>query len=123
MTMAATPLQRMLRQAARRDLIALSVRRVGVWLAVALGLALAALAVDRWFGLGIPPWLYFAAMVAGVVGGVTHAAFTRRDRLNIAVTLDHSLKLKDRIGSALAVDRQAVGGAFNQHDDGFAELV
>jgi hypothetical protein len=122
MTMAGppAPLHRLLRHAARRDLMALSLRRMGYWLAVACAFALAVLAVDRWLGLNVSRWVYAGIALAGAAGGIVHAVLARRDPLDIAVTLDHSLKLKDRVGSALALEQEGSRPFF---DDGFAELV
>ena len=117
--MPVTPFQRMIRHAARRDLLALAVRRAGWWLAIACGFAVAILAIDRWFGIHLPRWAYASIVASGALAGLIHAALTRRDHLQIAITLDHSLRLKDRVGSALALEKNAAPFS----DAGFAELV
>jgi hypothetical protein len=121
--MPAKPLQNMLRHAARRDLIALALRQVGLWLAVACGVALLVVAADRWRGMGLSGWAYLCIAGAGVIGGVIHALIVRHDELAIALTLDRSLRLKDRIGSAIALDRKRASDAFSSDDDGFAEML
>src|SRR5262245_19014148 len=117
--MSATPFQRMLRQAARRDLYAVAVRRVGVWLAWACGAALLVLALDRWFGMGVPRTAYAIIVALGGLGGIIHALLNRRDQLEIAVQLDRELRLKDRVGSALAMEKRT--DPFT--DEGFGELL
>lgn len=112
-----TNVQQTIKKARRRLTTAAAIRRTGTAIAVSAGAGLVLLAVDRLAGLNITMLVYLAVLGAGLAAGVVHSLMTRPELLAVAVRLDRSLGLRDRLGSAEAI---RTGGV---QDEGFSALV
>ncbi|MHC4426995.1 MAG: hypothetical protein ACYS0D_00125 [Planctomycetota bacterium] len=98
-------LDRAIQRARRRATADLILRRAGAGLAFGALAGLGLLGLDRLLGAGLS-WTAFAALLAGgLVLGVLRAWAQRPARLPVAVRLDRTLGLKDRIGTAEAIRR------------------
>ncbi len=84
-----------------------AVHRAGLGLMSASGLALAALIGERAAGLGWPWWIYAIAIGSGVLLGALSAVMVPPRRFDMAVKLDRTLGLRDRIASAEIVRHDA----------------
>lgn len=126
--------QQLIEKARRRDLLDRALRDAGWGLTVGLILSLVVLALDRGLQLNLPWFIYAILAGAGFVAGLGHAFATRPDRLAVAVRLDRTLGLKDRIGTAAYISEllpsEAESGAsphtaavLKKQDAAFAELV
>jgi len=114
-----TDLKHILRRAARRELFGRAVRRAGFGLAIALAAALLLLLADRLLGLSLAPGLYGTIALAGAVGGIATAVATGSNRFAAAVHLDRRFDLRDRLGSAAALEEAPAKG----QDRAFVSLV
>lgn len=107
-------LDRLIARTRQRLLIADAVRLGGLWLAITTALALILAVGDRFLALGLGLWLLGAVALAGLPIAAVAAWRRRADVLEVAARLDATLRLKDRLGTAVAVD---------QHDGAMAQLV
>ncbi len=114
-------IQHVLKQAQRRVLVQHAIRFAGWGVALALLAAMVFLFADRLAGLRVPVQFYFLFPVAGLVGGVVYALLNQTRRLAIAVQLDRSLNLKDRIGTFESLAMHSPRDL--RFDEDFAELV
>src|SRR5688572_14463170 len=117
-----TSIQHTLSQAARRDLFDRALHGAGWGLLAGLTLATVALPAERLLpGVAAPLSAYVVLIALGLAAGVVQSLWTRPDRLAVAVRLDRSLGLKDRIGTAVALTPSPGDGSM--HDQEFAGLV
>lgn len=115
-------LDHIIRQAARRQLLNRALRLGGVGAAVGAAVGLVLLGVDRLGSVAMPWWVFAGLCAAGLIAGVAAALMRRPDALDVAARLDHVLRLRDRLGTAVAVQR----GLIRLHRDeerGFAALT
>ncbi len=110
-------LPHILRRARRRQLANQALHSSGVGLGAAAGLGLALLVLDRTVAVGVRFELYLILLGAGMLAGFIHAAATRPAPWSVAVHLDRTLHLKDRLATAEAIRRGRI------HDDGLAALA
>ena len=110
-------LQHILHRARRRRFVDDALSRSSFGLAAAAGAGLAVLAVDRLAGLGVPVVAFGVLLAVGALVGVVYAAVTRPQVIAVAVRLDRTLHLKDRLATAEALRTHRVG------DHAFAQLV
>ena len=110
-------LQHILHRARRRRFVDDALTRSSFGLAAAAGAGLAVLAVDRLAGLGVPVVAFGVLLAVGALVGVVYAAVTRPQVIAVAVRLDRTLHLKDRLATAEALRTHRVG------DHAFAQLV
>lgn len=101
------------RKALRRRLLARFVRALGATLATAAALSLGLIVVDRLFSLEWNVWLLAGAPAGAALLGALIAAMWRRESLlNAAVEVDRALQLRDRLGSALALEQESPDDPF-----------
>ena len=116
-------LMHILRRTARRHLAQRVVRFTGTGLLAALGAGCALLLLARATGLPLPSIIHVAVAAAGLLCGLAFA-FTRQPGPHtLAVLLDHSFDLKDRLGTAEALTDHTPRWGRARNDAGFAELV
>lgn len=95
----------------RRLWLAAIVRAAGRCLTVAAGAGVALVATDRLLGMEVPFWTLVATPVlAGVIATGLVGARERRRAGEASIVLDHALGLRDRVSSALALERAASNG-------------
>ncbi|MCH6551471.1 MAG: hypothetical protein IH804_05600 [Planctomycetes bacterium] len=110
-------LPHMLRRARRRRLANAAFHSAGVGLGAAAGLGLALLVLDRTVGIGARLEVYFVLLGAGLLAGLVHAALTRPAMWSVAVHLDRTLHLQDRLATAEAIRQGRID------DEGLAALA
>jgi len=115
-----TTTRELIRRASRRMLADRMLRLGGRGLAIGATLAVAAVIAQRLLGVTAPWWasLIIVAVAGGL--GLLIAILRSPTRLDAAIALDRALHLKDRIGSAVAMDDSHDA---RLHDDAWAELV
>src|SRR5262245_54007326 len=104
-------------KAARREWINRALHTGGRAVVGGLVLGLVLLAIDRLAGLRLPVTALLAPPAVCLLIGLAYAALARRDRVVAAVHLDRALRLKDRMGTAQALQQRAPGAV---HDQEFA---
>ncbi|MHC5022283.1 MAG: hypothetical protein ACYTGG_00025 [Planctomycetota bacterium] len=93
---------------ARRRLLAdHCLHGAGRGLTLAAALAIALLAADRLLAWNLPLLAFAGVLGAGAGLGMIATALRRPDPLDVAVRLDRALRLKDRIGTAVALQSAA----------------
>jgi len=97
-------LDRLIARTRRRLLIADGVRLGGWWLAISTSLALVAATADRFLAVGLPLWSIVMIALSGLPIAATLAWRRRAAELDAAVRLDDNLRLKDLLGTAVAID-------------------
>lgn len=107
----ASHLDRLIARTRRRLLLADGVRLGGLCLAVTAALALLTAIGDRFLALGLPLWLHGAIALSGLPIGAALAWRRRAAGLEAAARLDETLRLKDRLGTALAIEETDRAGA------------
>lgn len=102
-----------IRSAARRRLQRRFVERTGPALLIASGTGLAAAVVDRLAGPGFAWWHFVLwPVLVGLSVGLFLSLRRRDTPLRAAVEVDTSLRLRDRLGSALVLSESANGDPF-----------
>ena len=114
-----TDLRHILGRAARRDLAQQVVRRAGAGLFAGLVAGCVLLLADRTGLLAVPGGLYVLIAALGAMVGIALAALSRRDRLALALQLDRTFRLKDRLVTAESLRE----GGPRRQDAAFAALV
>jgi hypothetical protein len=108
-----SPLHRLARRASRRLTLARFIRTLGVALPICIGAAALAVLTGRLLGSGFPWWW---ALAAGVVAALAIAGViawrSRASAIAAASEVDAALKLKDKLGSALALESRAAQDPF-----------
>src|SRR5688572_7645542 len=99
----------MLKLARRRWLIDQALRYAGWGLFGGLILALGLLGLDRFTRIDVPSAAMFVAAGVGLLAGLAIAYSLQPRAIDVAVHLDRALKLKDRIGTATAIDDRHPG--------------
>jgi len=95
-----------LRKARRRVAIDLSLRFGALGMCAGAGAAAVLVAIDRVFDImALPWWVYAVVAAVGLIGGLIYAAVRTPAPSRLAVELDAALHLKDRLGTAEAIDR------------------
>lgn len=108
-----SPLHRLARKASRRLTLARFIRTLAVALPLCLAVAALAILTGRLLGSAFPWW--WAAAPAAAIALITATTVAWRARpttIAAAAELDAALKLKDRLGSALALEPQSKQDAF-----------
>ncbi|MEC9372238.1 MAG: hypothetical protein VYC34_00265, partial [Planctomycetota bacterium] len=99
--------RRLAKSAARRRAAGRLLRLLGPWLCVGFGVGLALVALDRFFGPGLPGWaLLLAPVGVGAIVAIALALRAGLNELSAAAELDRTLGLRDRLSSALELARQ-----------------
>jgi hypothetical protein len=102
-------LRRLVRFARRRLILQMWLRSLPWCCAAGLLLACGLLAIDKFFPLGTPVWLWPAA---GAAGGLLAASLWawrwRQSELAAAIEIDRRLGLKERVSSSYALDSAAL---------------
>ena len=80
-----------------------TLRLMGLALVLALPASLALLLLDRWFGFGVPVPMYVGVVAATIVVAAILGLARPPRAIDVCVTLDRRLQLKDRIGTAHAI--------------------
>ena len=101
-----SPLQHILRRAQRRALTNHALYRIGVGVAAGLSAAIVLLLFDRLTSVAVPFFGLWLLPATGAFAGFVHALFSMPDRMDLAVQLDRSLRLHDRIGTAATLAQQ-----------------
>ncbi len=101
-------LDHILKQAAGRMTLNRALRLGGLGLLIGAGVSIIALLIDRLGVIALPWWVFAGLCAAGLCSGVAIAMSRRPDSLAVATFLDHELRLRDRLGSAVAVQRGLV---------------
>jgi len=112
-------LRHILGRAARRDLAQRMVRRAGTGLVAGLAAGCVLLLADRAGLLAVPGGLYVLIAALGAMAGIIAATLTRRDRLALALKLDRTFRLKDRLATAESLQE----GGPRRQDAAFSALV
>jgi len=110
---------RILKRARRRMVVNDALRLAAVGLLVAAGAGLAAVAGDRLLGAPLPWVVYPALCGAGLLGGAAAAVVRRPSLETVAIRLDERLRLKDRLGTAAAIER----GRIRRADESFLAII
>lgn len=110
-------LERILKRTRRRVTLTSGVQRAGVGLMFGAVGGLVLIGVDRLLDAGWPWWIPVGACGLGAVGGFISSFLRPPASADMAVLLDRALGLKDRIGTAEAIERGRI------RQDAFAELV
>ncbi len=97
-------LERLMSRTRRRLLVADAVRRCGLWLSVSVAAALLLTLADRFLNIGAPAWLIALVALGGMPIACAIAWRRRAASLDAAVILDEGLGLKDRLGTAIALE-------------------
>lgn len=97
-------LDRLIARTRRRLLLADGVFFGGRCLLVSTSIALLAAVADRFLALGLPLWLFAAAALSAAPIAGALAWRRRATDLAAAARLDQALRLKDLLGTALAID-------------------
>lgn len=112
-------LRHILRRAARRDLAQRALGHAGIGLIVGLIAGFLLLLADR-FGLVAASGVIYVIVVGlGAIAGVASAALTGADRASLAIRLDRSFRLADRLATAESLE----SGTGPHQDRAFAALV
>ncbi len=101
-------LESILKKARRRMLVNGALHRTAVGLLLAAAAGAGVLVVERSTGLAVP-WVIYPILCGGGLVVGTIVAFFAAPRLDqVAVRIDRSLRLKDRLGTGAAIDRGLV---------------
>lgn len=103
MSRPASQLERLIARTRRRLLVADAVRLGGLWLTVSVAVAVLLTLVDRFTAIELPWWLLALVALSGAPLACAIAWRRRAAALDAAVLLDKDLRLKDRLGTAIAV--------------------
>lgn len=104
--------QSIAKRAARRSVARTWLRAAGPALVAGTSIGLAGVLADRLIGPGLTWWPFVAAPIAaGLIGATAWALWKRRGWFDAAVEVDTRLKLRDRLGTALAFERAAAKGS------------
>jgi hypothetical protein len=110
----------MIKQARLRMLADRALRWAGWGLVAGIILSLGLLVMDRVAGTAVATFWYWCIPSLGLIAGTIYAAATQVEAFQTAIQVDRSLRLKDRIGTAVSIE-SAQGGM--TIDSEFAQYV
>lgn len=119
MSRSGSQLDRLIAATRRRLFIADAVRLSGRCLMSSASLALGLTLFDRFVVPGLPWWALAAVALSGLPVAISIAWHRRSASLSAAVRLDDGLRLKDRLGSAIALSLDDSA----DHESGMSQLV
>ena len=97
-------LHKQIRQARRQLTVQRFLGILGWCWSAALLAALALIAIDKFYPLGVEAWAWVAgALVVGLIAAVAWTLLARASLLEAAIEIDHRYGLKERVSSALAL--------------------
>jgi hypothetical protein len=114
-----------IQKARRRSILNEAVHRGGIGVMAGLAAAIVLLAIDRLAPISVPAIVSIILPAIGAAAGAIHAALTHPDAFDVALRIDRSLHLKDRVATAHALLAKPANrsGTMPLHDEAFAQLV
>jgi hypothetical protein len=118
-----TDLDRVINRAVRRLLLQRMLRAGGIGVCASLAAAILVLAIDRGFSLRLPAYACAIIAGSGLIIAAALALLRRPPRLAAAALLDDRLALKDRLGTAQALNEGRLSVQGSGLDKPFSQLV
>jgi hypothetical protein len=110
----------------RRGIVNEAIHRGGILAAWGIAAGFVLLFIDRLTPLFVPNALYVILPLFGMAAGIIHAILSHPNAFDVALRIDRSMQLKDRVATAHALVARADGrstGTGPIHDDAFAAIV